>query len=311
MNSQSFTQQYGIQYPIICAPMFLVSTVKLVVAVSEAGGIGSFPALNYRPVEKFREAVQHIKAQTSKPFAVNLIVQQNNKALDAQLDICISEKVPIIITSLGNPKKVIEQAHKVGSKVWCDVIDLHQAKKVEDLGADALVAVSYGAGGHAGFMSPFVLIPLLARNFKIPVIAAGGIVDQAGLRAAQELGASAAYMGTRFIASHECEVSDEYKKAIIQASAGDIINTDRVDGFPGNFIRTPKLEELGLKDSFLETILKTSPRFKRMWSLKRMLASLFHQEQKVSYKTVFAAGQGVGLIEEVLSVQEILRKTST
>lgn len=305
-----FTEHFDVKYPIICAPMFLVSTVKLVVSVSEAGGMGTFPALNYRPVEKFHETLKGIKAQTSKPFGVNIIVQKSNKYQHKQLDYCLEEKVPLIITSLGSPREIIRKAHEVGTRVYCDVIGLEHAKKVADLGADGLIAVGTGAGGHAGDISPFALIPYLARKIKLPVIAAGSIVDGAGMAAAFSLGASAIYMGTRFIASTEAEVDDDYKNAIVRAFCEDIVNTDKVDGFPGNFIRNAALEDVGLEKSLAEEIVTRSKKVKRWIALSRAARSLLADDKsKVSYKTVYSAGQGSGLIERVMPVREIIETT--
>lgn len=302
-----FTEQFGIDFPIIGAPMFLVSTVKLVTAVCEAGGLGSFPALNFRPISKYREAIVDLKAKTKKPFGINIIVQKTNKFQDAQLDIALEERVPLIITSLGNPRDLIRKAHAVGTRVYCDVIGLTHAKKVADAGADGLIAVASGAGGHAGFLSPFALIPLLVREIGLPVVAAGNIVDGAGMAAAFGLGASAVYLGTRFIASREAEVDEEYKQTILRAQCEDIINTDKVDGFPGNFIRTPRLEKLGLQKNILEELASRNSRVRRWIALGRAARSLFGSPQsKASYKTIYSAGQGVGLIHQVEPVKKIV-----
>jgi len=305
-----FTQQFDVRYPIICAPMFLVSSVKMVVSASEAGGVGTFPALNYRPIERYRQTIKEIKNLTAKPFGINIIVQKSNKYQYKQIEHALEEKVPLIITSLGNPKEVIRLSHEVGTRVYCDVVGFEQAKKVADLGADGLIAVGFGAGGHAGDISPLALIPNLVRMVKLPIIAAGSIVDGAGMAAAFALGASAVYMGTRFIASKEAEIAEEYKKAITRAVSEDIVNTDRVDGFPGNFIRTKELEAVGLEKGLIEEILTKNKKIKRFISLSRAARSLFgDMDSKVSYKTVYSAGHGVGLIDTVLSIQEIMEKT--
>jgi len=305
-----FTQQFDVRYPIICAPMFLVSSVKMVVSASEAGGVGTFPALNYRPIERYRQTIKEIKDLTAKPFGINIIVQKSNKYQYKQIEYALEEEVPLIITSLGNPKEVIRLSHEAGTRVYCDVVGFEHAKKVADLGADGLIAVGFGAGGHAGDISPLALIPNLARMVKLPIIAAGSIVDGAGMAAAFALGASAVYMGTRFIASKEAEIGEEYKKAITRAKSEDIVNTDRVDGFPGNFIRTKELEAVGLEKGLFEEILSKNKKIKRFISLSRAARSLFgDMDSKVSYNTVYSAGHGVGLIEEVLSIQEIMEKT--
>ncbi|UCD33412.1 MAG: nitronate monooxygenase [Desulfobacterales bacterium] len=305
-----FTKQFQVRYPIICAPMFLVSSVNMVVAASEAGGLGTFPALNYRPIERYRQAIREIKEQTDKPFGINIIVQKSNKYQHEQIDHALEESVPLIITSLGNPKEVIRLSHQVDTRVYCDVTGLEHAKKVADLGADGLIAVGFGAGGHAGNISPLALVPNLVKRVKLPVIAAGSIVDGAGMAAAFSLGACAVYMGTRFIASKEAEVSKRYKNEIVRAMSEDIVNTDRVDGFPGNFIRTKELEAIGLEKGLIEEIVTKNKRIKRFISLSRAARSLLGDvNSKASYKTVFSAGHGIGLIEEILSIREIMEKT--
>ncbi|OQW52189.1 MAG: hypothetical protein A4S09_09320 [Proteobacteria bacterium SG_bin7] len=306
-----FTEMFDVDYPIIGAPMFLVSYADLVVAMCEAGGLGAFPALNYRPVEKFGEAVQEIKKRTTKPFGVNLIVQKSNKFQHKQLDIILENKVPLIITSLGSPRDIIKKAHEVGIKVFCDVIGLEHAKKVADLGADGLIAVGGGAGGHAGETSLLALVPYLKKHLpKLPIIAAGSISDGQTMLSAMALGASAVYMGTRIIASKESPASEDYKQAILSAGPEDIVNTDKVDGFPGNFILTPELRKLGLEDGIIESVATKIPKIKRWISLARAARSLMAGDKsKVSYKNVFSAGHGVGLIEQVLSVEQIVKRT--
>ena len=308
--STKFTEMFGVDYPIISAPMFLVSSVETVVATGQAGGFGTFPAFNYRPAEKYNEALKDIKSQCSAPFGVNIIVQSSNKYLDAHIDHALENEVPMIITSLGGPKEVIRRAQGTKTKVFCDVVGLEHAKKVADLGADGLIAVGSGAGGHAGDTSPFALIPFLKQQVDLPLIAAGSIVDGKGMLAAFGLGADAVYMGTRFIASKEAQVSADYKAAIVDASPEDIVNTDKVDGFPGNFIRTPLLEQLGIEPGLIETIARQNKKVKRAISLFRAGKSLLAPDKtKASYKTIFSAGHGAGLIDEVLTIEEIIQNT--
>ena len=311
MNNQkietAFTKQFDINYPIVCAPMFLVSTEKLVTSVSNAGGMGTFPALNFRPIENYRRVITEIKNQTARPFGINIIVQKSNKYQKDQIDIALQENVPLIITSLGNPKEVIRLAHQTNTKVYCDVVGAEHAKKVTDLGADGLIAVGSGAGGHAGNISLFVLIPYLIRQTKLPVLAAGGISDGTGMVAALALGASGVYVGTRFIASKEAEVDESFKIAIINARSEDIINTDKVDGFPGNFINNEDLNKVRLEKGIFEEIFSRSKKIKKGISLSRAARSLLAKDSsKVSYKTIFSAGHGVGLIDKVLSVEKII-----
>lgn len=308
--STKITQLFNIKYPIIGAPMFLVSDQNMVVATSNAGGLGTVPALNFRPIEKYREALQEIKKRTPGPFGVNIIVQKSNKLQEQQVDIALEEGVSLIITSLGNPKTVVERTRNTSTQIFCDVINLKHAQKVADMGAHGLIAVGSGAGGHGGETSLFALIPYLKQHIDLPLIAAGGISDGKGLAAALALGADAVYMGTRLIASQECKVSQDYKNAILKAGTEDIVNTDRVDGFPGNFIRTPLLEKV-LKPNFVETVLSQNVKIKKMISLVRAGKVLFGSENKnkLSYNTVFSAGHGVGNIDSILSIEEILYKT--
>jgi nitronate monooxygenase len=228
-----FSRMFDLTYPIVAAPMFLVSTSALVKAAAEAGIMGTFPALNYRPIEAFAAAVQDIKKATKAAIGVNIIVQEANRLRDQQIDIALQEGVELIITSLGNPRTVIERAKGTKTRVFCDVVNLQHAEKVRDLGADGLIAVSHGAGGHAGTISPFVLIPRLRQATSLPVLAAGNIVDGRGLAAALALGASGAYIGTRFIASEEAEVDADYKQSIVDYDMEDIVSTHKVDGFSG------------------------------------------------------------------------------
>lgn len=304
-----FTKTFGLDYPVVAAPMFLVSNTKMVVATSQAGGMGTFPALNFRPIENYRKAIKEIKSQTSKPIGINIIVQSSNKHRDQQVDIAIEEGVELLITSLGSPKEVLKKTSGTKTKVYCDVVGLEHAKKVQDLGADGLIAVGSGAGGHAGDVSLFALIPYLKKNVKLPILAAGSIVDGRTMLAALSLGAAGIYMGTRFIASHEADVSEDYKKAILNSGPEKIVNTDMVDGFPGNFIKTPLLEKYGLEPNAIEAVLRQNSKLKRYLSLYRAGRALFGSpEHKASYKNIFSAGHGVGLINEVLSTEEIIYK---
>lgn len=299
-----FNQLINVQYPIIAGPMFLVSNEALVIAAARAGILGGFPTLNWMTPELLQKAIQHIKKEIpGLPFAANLIVHQTNKRMDADLEVCIEEKVPFFITSLGNPKKVIERAHRIGAKVFCDVTTLTYAKKVEDLGADGVIAVSSGAGGHAGPISPLVLLPYLKRNLKIPIIAAGGITTGEQILACFVLGAAGVQMGTRFLASKECNVPADYKNAILKALPEDIVLTSRLTGTPASVIRTPAIEKAGLELKPIERYLLKHPHLRKWFKqwMKRNPA------QYQTWKGVWSAGQGVGLIKEVVSLQEIVQ----
>ncbi len=306
-----FTNLIGCKYPIIAGPMFLVSDSVLVSAVSEAGGIGGMPSLNWRTPEEFRKAIQDVKSKTDKPYAVNLIVNQSNLRHADDLKICAEEKVPFIITSLGSPKDTIQTMHQVGSKVFCDVTTLNYAKKVEDLGADGVIAVSAGAGGHAGPISPLVLIPYLKKHLRIPVVAAGGITNGSQLAAALALGASAVQIGTRFIASHEAKVDLSYKNAILNADPEDIVLTKKISGTPLSVINTAYIEKQGLELSWLETALLKNPKTKKYVRMLRHWIGSESLKKAIlgpTYKEVWSAGQGVGLIDELLSAKEIVHQ---
>ncbi len=307
----AITEMFNLDYPILSAPMFLVSNQSMVEASAHAGGLGCFPALNYRPIEKFKEVVVDLKKNLGdKPFGINIIAQKSNRFQEEQLEIALENEVPLIISSLGSPRKMIERSRGTKTKIFCDVIGLEHAKKVEDLGADGLILVGSGAGGHAGETSLFALIPYLKKNIQLPMIAAGCMNDGGSLAAALSLGADGIYMGTRVIASKEAQVKSEYKDAIVNSGCEDIINTDRVDGFPGNFIKTKEVADL-LKPNFVDNVLSQNKRIKRALSLYRAGKSLLGSpEQKLSYKNTFSAGHGVGNIHEIKSIQEIFWETA-
>jgi len=304
----AFTKLFQIDYPIIAAPMFLISDAKLTKAVCRAGATGAFPAHNFRPIENFREEIQKVKRETDAPFGINIIVQDSNKMKDAQLEICLEEKVSYIISSLGNPSSLIQKAHASGVKVFCDVVSEVHAQKAIDCGADGLIAVAGGAGGHAGDRSPFALVPMLKDRFSVPIVAAGCISDGRTLLAALALGADAVYLGTRFIASHEADAPAEYKKAISDAAMDDIVNTDRVDGFAGNFIETGNFKKLVPDAGIFERAFRLSPRLEKIWRLYKASKTLLGKPEKLkaSYKTVFSAGHGVALIDQVEKAEDIV-----
>lgn len=306
----AITEMFNIDYPIIGAPMFLVSNEDMVCASVNAGGMGTFPALNFRPIEKYSQAIDNIQSKTNRgAIGINIIVQKSNKYQNEQLDIAIEKEIPLIITSLGSPKEVIEKTRGTKTKVFCDVVNLKHAQKVADMGADGLIVVGSGAGGHGGETSLFALLPYLKKHIDLPMVAAGCMTDGKSLLAALSLGADGIYMGTRIIASKEAQVTEDYKEAIVNSGCEDIINTDRVDGFPGNFIKTENLEKV-LKPNFVDNVLSQNQRVKRAVSLFRAGRALFGSENlKLSYKNTFSAGHGVALIDEVLPIEAIFWKT--
>lgn len=306
-----FSELMKVDYPIIAAPMFLVSNTAIVTEASEAGGIGTFPALNYRPIEKYIEALKAMRAKTQKPIGVNIIVNKSNTRQSEDLKHALNHGVDLFITSLGSPKKVIEEAHKNGAKVLCDVTNLEHALKVEDLGADGVIAVGTGAGGHAGPISPLVLIPWLKTRLQVPIIAAGGISHGSMIAASLALGASGVSVGTRFIASKEADIDPAYKKAVVTSTPEDIVMTTRVSGTPAAVINTPYVQKLGTDLPWAMTVLKENKMTKKfMVPLIHLMGmkSLEEAATKPSWKTVWSAGQSVGMIDDILSVREIYAK---
>jgi nitronate monooxygenase len=312
MIETKITKMLGIEYPIIAAPMFLVSNPELVAAVSNAGGLGTMPALNYRKAEEFEDGLKQIKDLTDKPFGINIIVNKSNILQDKHLELCMKYNVKMIVTSLGSPKNVIMAANGTETKVFCDVVDLKYALKVEEMGADAVVAVGAGAGGHAGTTVNSVLVPYLAKNLKIPVIAAGGIADGRTMLSAMALGSQGVYMGTRFIASKEVSVNEDYKKTIVECKPEDIIYTAKVTGTHANFIKTPYLEAIGTELSVFEKFFSKN-KFTKKWfkmlkgykAMKQMETSA--GKTKKAWKDVWSAGQTVGLIDNILPANEIIK----
>ncbi len=272
-----FTDMMGIDYPIVGAPMFLVSYPDLVVATSEAGGIGTFPSPNYRNHEDFEAAIKEIKSRTKKPFGVNLPLKLNDR-LAKDVETILREEVAMIITSLGDPSQIIHAAKGTKTRVFSDVINIRHATKVAKAGVSGLVAVGYGAGGHAGQISSFVLGPWLKKEFGVPVLCAGAISDGRGLAAALALGLDAAYIGTRFIATQESPAKPEFKQAILESNPEDIEYTAKVSGIMGNYIRSSIPTDVSNPEE-----AKT-----RRW------------------KEIFSAGQGVGMIHDVPTCRELV-----
>lgn len=232
------TELLGIDLPIIGAPMFLVSYPDLVVAVSEAGGLGTFPSMNYRSPSELRDALSEIRSRTRRPIGVNILLyKDHNPDWAEQLKVCLDFKVDLIITSMGTPRSVVKEAKSVGSKVFCDVTNLRMANIVAKGGADALIAVCQGAGGHAGSLSPFSLIPYLKEQTGLPVIAAGSISTGRQMAAALSLGAGGVYVGTGLIATEESGASPQYKQMVIDSGPEEIVYTDSISGVPANWMQ--------------------------------------------------------------------------
>jgi nitronate monooxygenase len=247
----AFTRMFGIRYPLVGAPMFLVSYEELTVAVSEAGGLGSFPLPNYRTLDELRAALAAIRRATDKPIGVNIHLS-GRFPWQEQLALCLDYGVGFFITSLGDPKLILDDVHASGGKVFADVTHLRHALSARDKGVDGLVAVASGAGGHDGVTPTMVLVPYLARQTGLPVLAAGGIATGAQLAAALALGACGAVIGTRLIATPEARAIDRYKNAVVNSGPEDVVCTDRITGNRANWLAASiegvdKHPELGSK----------------------------------------------------------------
>jgi nitronate monooxygenase len=309
MNKPALCELLNIDFPIIVAPMFLVSNDKMVIEAVKAGVTAAIPALNYRTIQELREKIRFIKSQVDGPFGINLIVNQSNFLYKDQLKTCCEEKVAFIITSLGSPEETIKQAHAVGTKVFCDVTDLKYAQKVESLGADALIAVNKEAGGHAGRIPMKELVPMLKKNCKIPVLSAGGVGDGKEIAEVLALGADGLSMGSIFIASEEAPVSAEYKQACIDYGENDIVMTTKLSGTPCTVIKTPYVEKIGTEQNWLERFLNKNKRVKKWikaFTFFKGMKSLQKAAYSTTYKTVWCAGPSIEHVKSVRKISEIV-----
>jgi nitronate monooxygenase len=307
------TELLQIKHPIIQAPMFLVSNTAMVIEAMQSGIAGCIPALNYRTLDELRVAIKELHAAKVEggSFGFNLIVNKSNIKYKGQLEVLCEEGCDFIITSLGSPEETIKQAHKVGIKVFCDVVDLKFAKKVEDLGADAAIAVNNEAGGHRGNMTPQELIELLKDNCNIPVISAGGVGCKADIDEMLSYGADGVSVGSPFIASTEANVTKEYKQACVDYGAEDIIMTERISGTPCTVINTPYVQKIGTKATWLESVLNKNRKLKKWVKMIRFSIGMKATEKaakKATYKTVWVAGPSIEHTNAILSTKEIVAK---
>ena len=305
------TQLLNITHPIIQAPMFLVSNVAMVTEAMKGGIAGCIPALNYRTLEELRAAIKELHANKVEggSFGFNLIVNKSNIKYKEQLRVICEEGCDFIITSLGSPEETINQAHKVGIKVFCDVVDLKFAKKVEDLGADAVIAVNNEAGGHRGGKSPEDLIEELVANCNIPIISAGGVGCKADIDTMLSYGAAGVSVGSPFIASTEASVTDEYKQACVDYGADDIVMTERISGTPCTVINTPYVQKIGTKQTWLESVLNKNKKLKKWVKMIRFsigMNATKNAATKATYKTVWVAGPSIEHTTEILSTKAII-----
>ena len=297
----------NISIPVIGAPLFLISVPDLVIAQCKAGIIGSFPALNARPQNVLEEWIVRIKTELKEyqeqnpdkkvaPFAVNQICHGSNDRLQGDMEICVKHEVPIIITSLRPPAEVVEAAHSYGGLVFHDVINVRHAKKAADMGVDGLILVCAGAGGHAGALSPFALLREVKSWFDGTIILSGSIGDGYSVASALALGADFAYLGTRFIATHEANAEPEYKQMLIESSANDIVYSNLFTGVLGNYLK-PSIQNAGLDPDNLPTADKSAMNF----------GSGGNSDSK-AWKDIWGSGQGIGLIEDAPTVESLVER---
>ena len=295
-----------LRLPVVASPLFIISNPDLVIAQCKAGIVGSFPALNARPAEALEGWLDRITAELaehdsqhpdrpSAPFAVNQIVHRSNDRLDHDMEVCVRYKVPIVITSLGARREINDAVHSYGGIVLHDVIDNAFARKAIEKGADGLIAVAAGAGGHAGFQSPFALLQEIRQWFDGPLLLSGSIASGRSILAAQAMGADMAYIGSAFIATREANAVEGYKKMITECSAKDIVHTNLITGVHGNYLK-PSLVAAGLDPDNLPT---SDP--------SKMDFSSQRQKPK-AWKDIWGCGQGIGVLSEVQPAAELIAR---
>ena len=307
------TKLLNIKFPIIQAPMFLVSNTKMVIEAMKAGIAGCIPALNYRTLPELRDAIKELKKAKVEggSFGFNLIVNKSNLKYKEQLRVLCEEGCDFIITSLGSPEETIREAHAVGIKVFCDVTDLFFAEKVQELGADAIIAVNNKAGGHRGNMSPQDILTTLKKHISIPVISAGGVGCKADIERMIGYGAEGVSVGSPFIASTEANVTQEYKQACVDYGADDIVVTERISGTPCTVINTPYVQKIGTKSPWLERVLNKNRKLKKWIKMLRFYIGMKATEKaalKATYKTVWVAGPSIEHTTEILPTSKIVEK---
>lgn len=290
----------SLRLPVIGSPLFIISNPDLVIAQCKAGIVGSFPALNARPAAMLDEWLRRIMGELGEhdakyperkaaPFAVNQIVHRSNERLEHDLEVCVRHQVPILITSLGARVEVNEAAHSYGGIVLHDVISNAYARKAIEKGADGLIAVAAGAGGHAGTISPFALIQEIRAWFDGPLALSGAIATGGAILAAQAMGADLAYIGSAFIATEEANAAQGYKEMIVESAASDIVYTNLITGVHGNYLK-PSLVRAGLDPDHLPESDKS--------------AMSFREGSNKAWKDIWGAGQGIGAVSAVVPAAE-------
>lgn len=293
-----------LKFPVIASPLFIISTPKLVIAQCKAGVVGAMPALNARPAEQLEEWLIEITEALAKhnqehpdqpaaPFAINQIVHKSNDRLEHDMALCVKYKVPIIITSLGAREDINAAAHSYGGVVLHDIINNKFAKKAIEKGADGLIAVAAGAGGHAGVKSPFALIQEIREWFDGPVALSGSIATGDAVLAAQAMGADFAYIGSAFIATEEARAADSYKQAVVDASSDDIVYSNLFTGVHGNYL-APSIRNAGLDPDHLP---ESDPSQMN-----------FGGDAKKAWKDIWGCGQGIGAVKSVVPAAELVAR---
>jgi nitronate monooxygenase len=315
MEKTSLTQLLNIKYPIIMAPMFLVTNTKMMIEALNSDIAACLPALNYRTDEELRDAIKEMRDQTnSSALGINLIVNKSNIKLAKQLATCVELEVDFIITSLGSPEKVIDVCKPKGIKVFCDVINLYMAKKVQDLNADGIIAVNNNAGGHLGKLSAEDIINEFKDEITIPVISAGGVGTKAGIAEKIDVGFSGVSIGSPFIACEEADISQEYKNACVDYGKEDIVISTKISGSPCTVINTPYVQKVGTQQNWLESILSKNKKLKKWVKMITFFKGMRSTEKAAfssTYKTVWCAGPSIEHTKEILPTKEIIKRLTT
>lgn len=314
MIDTPFTRHARVEVPLVCGPMYPCSNPELVAAVSEAGGLGVVQPVSLTFVHKheFRAGLRRIRTLTSKPIGMNALIEKSSGAymerMRGWVDVALEEGVRFFVTSLGNPRWVVDKAHAVGGVVYHDVTEAKWAAKAVAGGVDGLIAVNRRAGGHAGARTAEELLEEL-RPFGLPVVAAGGIGDAAGFAAMLRLGYAGVQMGTRFIATPECTASEAYKRALVAAREDDVVLSERITGVPVAVLRTPYIERMGVHANAFEKWMLRGPRTKHwMRSWFTLQAALNLRRSAYDEKAEFwQAGRSVAAIDGIVPAGDIVR----
>ena len=296
-----------LRIPAVAAPMFLASGPELVINCCKSGVVGTFPALNQRSSEGFEQWLIQISEalaadEQAAPWGVNLIVHKSNPRLQADLALCIKYKVPLIITSLGAVKDLVDAIHGYGGLVFHDIINLRHARKAASAGVDGLIGVAAGAGGHAGTLSPFALVAELRQFFEGTILLSGCLSTGRDIAAAELMGADLAYMGTRFINTAECLVSPQYKQMIAEAAAADVMYTPHISGVHANFLRQ-SIINAGMDPEALEPVTEID--FGQELTVD---ADQQGEKRKGAWTDIWSAGQGVGSVDDYPPAAELISR---